>query len=99
MLTSTQHDRIARKCAAALSAVIEALPRLLADSDPDTAALIAADLVKVYLVGPTPDVDPAAALADVIRRCRQEEEAVANLSAEPAHSEPVPSICNLQSSI
>lgn len=74
MLTNAQHDRIARKCAAALSAVIDALPQLLADSDPDTAALIAADLVKAYLVGPTPDVDPGAALAEVIRRCREDPE-------------------------
>ena len=78
MLTTAQHDRIARKCAAALSAVIDALPQLVADSDPDTAAMIAADLVKACLVGPTPEVDPGAALAEVIRRCAEMD------STEPA---------------
>ena len=82
MLTANQHDRIARKCAAALSAVIDALPQLVADSDPDTAAMIAADLVKACLVGPTPEVDPGAALAEVIRRCAEME------SAEPAQPAP-----------
>ncbi len=72
MLTTSQHDRVARKCAAALSAVIDALPQLLADADPETAALIAADLVKACLVGPAPIEDPGAALAEVMRRGRED---------------------------
>lgn len=72
MLNHSQHDRVARKCAAALSAVIDALPQLLADADPETAALIAADLVKACLVGPAPIEDAGAALAEVMRRCRED---------------------------
>jgi hypothetical protein len=67
MLTPDQSTRIARKCASALGRSIDALPQLLADSEPEKAAAIVADLVKTLITSPVPEPDPAAALNEVIR--------------------------------
>ena len=67
MLSPSHHDRLARKCATAFTRAVESLPRLLEEADADKAAAIVADLMKAYLCAPSPEVDPGAALAEVLR--------------------------------
>jgi len=75
MLSTAQHERIARKCTAALSQAIDSLPKLLSTTDSEAAAVIVAGLIKAYIAGPMPESDPGAALAEAIRTAREEEEA------------------------
>lgn len=85
MLTQSQHDRVARQCFNTLTRAIQSLPELLKDADPDKAAAIVADLMKAYLASPMADPEPGAALAEVLRRCAQDEE-----DGQPA--DPAPSL-------
>jgi|GEM_PF-1815592 len=99
MLTPSQHDRIARKCASAFTRAIESLPKLLEDADADKAAAIVADLMKAYVCTPSPEADPGADLAEIVRRCAREEEddqssSTADFSANAA-PDAVPSLPNV----
>ena len=74
MLDQSQSNRVARKCSTALVRAIDAFPELLAQSEPEAAAAIVADLIKTQLNRPLPEPDPAAQLAAVIEAAAQATE-------------------------
>ena len=67
MLTQSQQDRLDRKCVTVLAQAIDAFPTLLADSEPDKAAALVADLIKTQITRPVAEADPAAELARIIQ--------------------------------
>ena len=67
MLTQSQQERIARRCATAILRSVDAFPELLARSEPEAAAAIVADLIKAQLNRPAAELDPADQLAAVIQ--------------------------------
>lgn len=67
MFTKSQSDRIARRCTTAIVDAIDAFPALLAQCEPESAAQIIADLIKVQLNRPQPEEDPSSALCELIR--------------------------------
>ena len=71
MLKQTQSDPISERCAAALLKAVSSFPKLLAELDPEEAARIVADLIKVQLNLPDAPEDPAAALEEIIRRAAE----------------------------
>ena len=75
MLTINQHRRVARTCATAVTTAIETLPDLLKRCEPEDAAAIVADLAKACMGAAAPEVDPGAALAEVIRIANRQEKA------------------------
>ena len=71
MLTPKQHEKIARKTAAAIIHALDSFPELLAQTDIETAALIVADIIKTQLKLPVQEEDPGLALAEVIRQATE----------------------------
>ena len=89
MFTVAQHERISRKCYNALTKAVESLPELLSQSDPDRAAAIVADLIKAFLASPIAETDPGAALAEVVRCCKEHlEDEKSSASANTPTFEP-----------
>jgi hypothetical protein len=55
MLTKAQQERIARRCTKTLVEAIDTLPKRLAESEPEAAAAIVADLIKAGIILSAPD--------------------------------------------
>ena len=68
MLSTPHRQRIDRRCAVVLIKAIDSFPALLADSEPDKAAAIVADLIKFQLAIKEEQANPGEALAEVIRQ-------------------------------
>jgi hypothetical protein len=74
MLNPSQHQKIARKCTHVLAKVIDDFPSLLAQSDAEVAAEIVAGIIKTQLTMPAPQIDPADALSEIIKRASEMED-------------------------
>ena len=70
MLNPSQQEKLNRKCAAVLIQAVDAFPVMLAQSEPEAAAAIVADLIKAQINRPTPEPDPGAELARIIELAR-----------------------------
>ena len=68
MLVQSQQTQLTRRCARLIAKLADALPDLLARCEPEAAAGIIVDLVKTHLSLPEPQLDPAAALAEIVNR-------------------------------
>jgi RNA polymerase-interacting CarD/CdnL/TRCF family regulator len=65
MLTETQQTRIARRCTEAVIKAVDAFPAYLANSEPEQAAAIVADLIKSDTNRPSP-VEPKESLERIL---------------------------------
>ena len=66
MLNPSQQEKLNRKCAAVLNQAVDAFPALLAQSEPEEAAAIVAELIKAQINSPSPEPNPGAELARII---------------------------------
>lgn len=62
MLNENQSNRIARHATVSLVKAIDAFPEMLRDSEPEEAATVVADILKITLTRPEPVPDPTAGL-------------------------------------